>query len=150
MSAWDDLEREEEQRRKNPRDYRRMPWGKHRGELLREIPNEYFLWLLEEDRDGIQEWLREEAIARNINIERIRATSFKSRHHTREQTRHNTSTPQSATIRNCQLQESIASLFRKLTRQYHPDTGGTDEQMQVVNEVRDQLIKLLKSQGLWE
>jgi hypothetical protein len=39
----------------------------------------------------------------------------------------------------------IATWFRSLSRQFHPDSGGTDEQMKVVNEAHELLVKLLRS-----
>jgi len=36
-------------------DNSRMPFGAHRGELLKDVPDKYLLWLYEEESDWVED-----------------------------------------------------------------------------------------------
>lgn len=98
-----------------------MPFGKYRGEQLDELPLSYLAWLIDECelRDGDlrdalwQEWRRR------------------------------TSPPAPSPRRSCPVpkmaEELIGAGLRTLARRYHPDAGGTHDQMIAVSATADWL-----------
>ena len=95
-----------------------MPFGKHRGQL-RALPRDYLNWLTTID---LRPWLRE-AVDREMD------------HREAEEPR-----PSRPRLQTPKLaEELITAGTRQLARRYHPDAGGSHEQMLSVNAAADWL-----------
>ncbi|MBD2068111.1 hypothetical protein H6F93_11345 [Leptolyngbya sp. FACHB-671] len=46
-----------------------------------------------------------------------------------------------------ECESAAKSVYKKLAQQYHPDSGGTDEQMANVNRLHEQMMALVKMNG---
>jgi hypothetical protein len=46
------------------------------------------------------------------------------------------------------LRGTISSWFRGLARRHHPDAGGSDAAMRIINSAREQLVDALERQGV--
>lgn len=101
-----------------------MPWGKHRGKPVDELPVSYVVWVLTECDNvssyleealflRVKEWLEEE-------IGRIEADSSNNR----------------------KPADVIASWFRQMSREFHPDRGGTNDGMRAINRGYELLQQL--------
>jgi hypothetical protein len=94
----------------------RMPFGKHRGEELSEIPDDYLVWCLD-NCDSMSPTLRK-AIEAHLKIEES-----------------DTAIVSVATI--------VPEWYRKLAMEFHPDRrGGSHEGMKAVNRAKELLIEL--------
>jgi hypothetical protein len=87
-----------------------MPWGKHKGRRLSEIPGSYLFWLLEEC-DSLRDDLR-------IKIQE----ELRNRIHPKQKTGIDVA--------------SIRDWCRRASLVCHPDTGGSVAAMKLVNELR--------------
>jgi len=94
----------------------RMPFGKHKGRELRDLPNDYLAWLA--DRE-LREPLRSE-----VEAERAR------RCYTQE-TAEQYDRAVAARI--------VATGYRQLSKQLHPDAGGSHADMLALNAARQYL-----------
>jgi hypothetical protein len=91
-------------------------FGKHRGKLIDEIPEDYLEWLVNSSQATIDQCQRE--------LERRRV----------------------AAEANLALAEQIIREgYRALSKKLHPDIGGDEEKMKCLNNDRDRLVQLLKS-----
>ena len=95
----------------------RMTFGKHRGEELGSIPHDYLLWVLE-NASACSPYLREE-IKRVLGI-------------------HDSPKNEKPLTVNI-----VNEWFQKMTFQYHPDRGGSNDGMAAVNRGRELLIELV-------
>jgi hypothetical protein len=93
----------------------RMPFGRHKGKFLDEIPASYLRWVLREC-DNITPGLRR-AIEAAIDYEEF--------------------TPEPP--RPGDLAGVVRDWYRDLALTYHPDKGGSVAAMQVVNECHERL-----------
>jgi hypothetical protein len=110
-----------------------MPFGKYRDRPMSEIPLDYLGWVLHECR-GLRPWLRAAVQAefdRRVNREPEWEGDYDP-----EPTRH----PPPA-----DWPELLRRWHRKLCLRYHPDRGGTHEQMLVVQDARQTLQDLLEA-----
>lgn len=93
------------------RGVRTMPFGRYRGVPIADLPHDYLLWLT---TISLRPPLRA-AVEREL-----RAREQRARHHHHD-------------ARRCPspdlVEELIGVGFRALARRYHPDAGGTHEQM---------------------
>jgi hypothetical protein len=94
-----------------------MPWGKHKGKLLTEVPRSYLLW-------AYQAWQNAPAELRQA----IKAVLM------RAPPKAPPAVDWSVVLRNW---------YRGLARDYHPDRGGSVEAMNAINEARDRLRQLV-------
>lgn len=100
----------------------RMPFGKHRGERIAELPDDYVLWLT-----GIE--LRPQ----------LRATVWAEVERRRAESQARTRRPAAADP--AVAAELIAAGRRALANRYHPDRpGGDAARMQAVNAAADRLL----------
>ena len=98
-----------------------MPFGKHKGESLADIPTDYLEWLLTIE---LRPWLKQ-AVKGEIRSRRERQESrWKP-------------PPPPAKL-------DIAAWHRRLSMRFHPDHGGSKEAMQAVNAGRDLLEQMTK------
>ncbi len=87
----------------------RIPFGKHKGFSLCDLPEDYLNWLLTiEIREPLRSAIRAEADARRLNAE----------------ARDYSSAPYVAVV-----DELVSAGFKSLAKRLHPDVGGTHEKM---------------------
>jgi hypothetical protein len=112
--------------------YATMPWGRFKGWQIRDVPSNYLTWVLEE-ADAPAPWLLdaiEAELARRFCAGCRRSASPWQQ----------TSPPSSETAG---LADKVQIWFSRLALHFHPDRGGSDEQMRVVNEAHSSLRELL-------
>jgi hypothetical protein len=114
----------------------RMPFGKHRGKEIRELPDQYIQWILE------QEWLRY-PLKRQLEDE-LEGRMRNSRGSDQRQR------PMFPVI-NPELvgmsEKIIDAGFRTLAKRLHPDVGGCHEQMVMAGRAKDALLSIISSGG---
>ena len=101
----------------------KMPFGKHRGRQLCELPFEYVAWLVDQDflREPLRSRIQEE---------------FDRRQHTEE----------SEVSVNVKLIDEIMEAGRRaLAKRFHPDAGGRHESMMEVNNACDWIKQQARS-----
>ncbi len=101
-----------------------MPFGKHRGTPLSEIPTDYLRWLVSID---LRPWLRA-AVLDELNL---RAAS---------RSRGSSNTEEQRPL----LGLDVAGWYRRLSMRFHPDRGGSKESMQAINAAKELLEQMLK------
>jgi hypothetical protein len=107
-----------------------MPFGKYRGWLLRDIPEDYLRWLLSgqiELRAPLEASVKAELDARFQ--ERIRSNS--------------TGEPIPPFVDVATATRIVKTGRRALAVRVHPDTGGSNEEMALINLVADWLEEYL-------
>ncbi len=99
-----------------------MPFGKHKGKRLSEIPPGYLAWCLENIED-LDYWLRHEMeiIVRAATPEAPKQLDV------------------TQSVRS-QMRETVKRWYRHASMRHHPDHGGTDERQRVVNECYEDLL----------
>jgi hypothetical protein len=106
-----------------------MPWGKHKGTRLRDVPPGYLAWVAEEGR-SVEPYLRAAVLE-----ELARRFGFASR----------AAPPPPPPCPSCgRLRDRLSNWYRRAARRCHPDTGGNDVAMALINEARDDLGDLLR------
>ena len=95
-----------------------MTFGRHKGKLLQDIPDDYLLWALDNVND-LQPTLRM-AIRRRLCLE-------------------DSSQHQSTGLAVAHIMESW---YRQLAREFHPDKRGSHDGMVAVNRARDLLVEM--------
>jgi hypothetical protein len=101
-----------------------MPFGKYKGEDLEDIPRHYLEWCLKNIQD-LRQPLRGA-------IEDVLEYSERPRANKTE-------------IVRCQVQETLAAWYRRASRKYHPDHGGSNEKQIVVNDCYESLTKAIET-----
>jgi hypothetical protein len=99
-----------------------MPFGKHRGAPLRDLPNDYLDWLL--GLDDLREPFRS----------RVEAEANRRRGY-REPER-----PMAGPVDGNTASAIIEAGRRALALKHHPDRGGDVRSMQAVNDTADRLL----------
>jgi hypothetical protein len=103
---------------------RTMPFGKHKGESLRDIPYDYLSWVLD-NCTRIDRWLR--AAIRQELDRRL----------------DDDGDPEPAYPPPADLQNVVRAWYRRLVLKYHPDRGGSHEAMKAINDAHEQLKQLV-------
>jgi hypothetical protein len=109
--------------------YTRMPWGKHEGKRLEDVPLSYLRWVLREC-DNIPLDLRR-AIRDVVEEAEDSGTDARG--------------PWQAQSAGPPInwQGTIREWYRSLALDFHPDRGGSVEAMRAINEAHDRLRKLV-------
>lgn len=133
-----------------------MPFGKYRGRFLKDIPDSYLSYALDNfDLNMIDHgYIKEELLNREIDPKKKVRDEFRYEDFARQYEKKKrlfedileTTRPKV----NENLEDMINGLFRKLSLKYHPDRGGSDKEMAVVNNLKEEFIKLLKIEGIIE
>jgi hypothetical protein len=102
---------------------RRMPFGKHRGERLEDVPFEYLEWLT---TLTLREPLRSQ-----VEDEYERRTDSQE--------------TKAAVIDSSIVDELVGAGVRTLSTKYHPDLGGDHDRMVAINQAADWLRQHARS-----
>lgn len=103
-----------------------MPFGKHKGQPLAEVPTTYLRWLagLDDLREPLRSAVHAELDRREDDYE-----------------------PTFTTTRPCPApglaEELVGAGLRSLARRHHPDAGGSDDVMQRVNAAAEWLRSVI-------
>lgn len=100
-----------------------MPFGKHKNRELEDIPADYLLWVLD-NVETLSPTLRAE-------INRVLAVG-------------KTYTWTDPPRQDLSL-EIVNTWYRRLSKEFHPDLGGSHEGMKAINRGREIMLELLKS-----
>jgi hypothetical protein len=96
-----------------------MPFGKHRGRPIEDIPTGYLQWLLTISvLPDLQYAVEEELSARKVGTRKPPPTAL--------------TTP------------VVAGWYRRLSMRFHPDHGGSKEAMQAINAARELLEEMIR------
>ena len=106
----------------------KMPFGKHRGVLIQELPDDYLEWL--RSLDDLRKPLRQ-AVEREWNCRQAREEESR-------QTATNFGSGLNAGDRLL-LGEVLRTGYRALALKYHPDVGGAAETMLRLNRLMERL-----------
>jgi hypothetical protein len=112
----------------------RMPWGKYRGEEIRDVPAGYLCWALEEATLTT-------ALHTAIQAELTRRFAPSAPPPPPSASATNGTIP--AALRPL-AQKIVKAGFRRLARDHHPDHGGTDDTMRLLLEASRVLTGLLR------
>jgi len=109
----------------------KMPFGRHEGELLRDLPDGYLLWLSGRDLyEPLRSAVRDE----------VRRRGGSSRQHDEpRQDRPHGNPPAHLFV------ATIGRVRREAALKYHPDRGGSVAEMSAVNATLDRLEELAKA-----
>jgi hypothetical protein len=111
-----------------PEDFVRMPFGKHRGKLIQDVPIDYLKWCFRE-----WDWTDNELLRRAIESH-LAGTSRGHQDPEPKQTRRPVD----------DLCSKLRSWKRGLAMDYHPDRrGGSSDAMSALNEAFERLAKTL-------
>lgn len=99
----------------------RMPFGKHKGEELADIPDDYLFWCLDHCT-SMSPSLRK-AIERHLNYEPL---------------------PINGAALDDDVRNLVRAWYRDLAKRWHPDNGGSTDAMKAINDAHDLLRKILR------
>ena len=99
----------------------RMPFGKHKGEELGNIPDDYLFWCLDHCT-SMSPSLRK-AIERHLNYEPLSQAN--------------------GLLLDDDISTLVRTWYRDLAKRWHPDNGGSTDAMKAVNDAHDSLRKTL-------
>jgi hypothetical protein len=109
----------------------RMPFGQYRGKLLSDVPRDYLLWALREAAAVRRDPSLALAIRRRLGIDT------------------NAGAPPPPPPRPAaDFPGVVKTWYRDLSLKYHPDRGGSNAAMIIVNEAYDHLCSLMKRKGI--
>src|SRR5262245_39856204 len=112
-----------------------LTFGKFKGRRPDEIPTDYLVWCVNE-LDGRKPYLR------HAIEEELDRRDYEAQRRRYEQQEYRPPDPPPGTPL-VDVGRAVGEWYRGLTLKYHPDRGGTHEQMLVVNEAHERLRKAL-------
>lgn len=116
-----------------------MPFGKHKGTDVQDIPESYLEWLLENVR------LRSSLKAAVCGVLGINPDDVDDPPESDQwKQRARGGRQQDSQQRIMKLIEVVESWQRRMARKFHPDRGGTTEMMQAINDATDDLVKSIR------
>lgn len=110
-----------------------MPFGKHKGTPIEDVPESYLRWLLNNCDLGP---IIRRAIEKQLGIEGDEDNEPRQRAWTPPP-------PPSTHNLRATLDAEVQRLRRKYANQVHPDRGGSTEAMQAVNAFADDVLKAI-------
>jgi predicted transcriptional regulator len=108
-----------------------MPFGKYKNWPLRNIPDDYLAWLHEKCD---LRWRLRQAVADELERREMEQARMRS------EARAANAGPG---VPVEQVKHSVRSCYREMSLRFHPDRGGTVEQMQTVNAFHERLLEVL-------
>jgi hypothetical protein len=102
-----------------------MPFGKHRGRRIDEIPPNYLLWCLD-NMNNLSPTLRR-AMEDVLGVNQACPVKIPE------------------TVRN-KVREVAKTWYRRASLKYHPDHGGNTDRQIVVNECYESLVRAIESE----
>lgn len=130
----------------------KMPFGKHRGKRLLSVPTEYLVWLLENNANldaELKRAVEHELSRRDDAPPRASEPEIEDKPAKAAKIKENaasTSPPDTSRVLSPlgqSLGGNIRMIFRNLALKYHPDRGGSQDAMQALNELHDQVQEVL-------
>ena len=103
--------------------FRNMPFGKHKGTPIDQVPLSYIEWLLE--KDNVDGWLRSEL--EESRRKQLGGPFDEFRHEFEDDLQ----------------SRKIRKIYLELSRKWHPDKGGSHEAMAALNMFHEKLIEEL-------
>lgn len=115
-----------------------MPFGKHKGKLLEDVPTDYLAWVLDNCSE-LRPTLRQaiEQVLFGEDPEDAYARGYRDGLASGRQT-----TPVAP---SGNLRSTIQQWYRRTSVRHHPDHGGDVRVMAVVNDLRDELLSLFRN-----
>ena len=113
-----------------------MPFGKYRGQGFASIPTDYLVWVLvEADAPGptLRALIRAELLRRGVEVDEEGA----------EDARQAPPPPPPRGGQGPDALEALTRWYRGACKRHHPDRGGSEQAMRVVNEAYAELKRLL-------
>lgn len=105
-----------------------MPFGKHKGKLLAEVPTDYLEWVL--TLKELNHRLRF-AIECELEFRDARVRPRPNPQPKRDESR-------------VDLSAMVEKWYRRLAVEFHPDHGGSDAAMKAINRGRDLLLEMVR------
>ena len=102
---------------------RNMPFGKHKGTPIDQVPLSYIEWLLE--KDNVDGWLRSEL--EESRRKQLGGPFDEFRHEFEDDLQ----------------SRKIRKIYLELSKKWHPDKGGSHEAMAALNMFHEKLIEEL-------
>lgn len=106
----------------------RMPWGKHAGKELEDVPEDYLVWVLDHCENASPTLRR--AIRAQLGLDE-------------PESYYRPPPPPPPRSGPIVSQETVSRWYRKLALKYHPDRGGSAEVMQAINDAKEMLLREL-------
>jgi hypothetical protein len=113
-----------------------MPFGKHRGEDLDDVPDDYLCWVLD-NCTNITPTLRR-AIEERLGLAQPKPSANGAARAPPPEW-----VPPPPGIDRDALDRAVKAWFRRLAMKHHPDRGGSHEAMKALNEAHQQLLDFL-------
>lgn len=126
----------------------KMPFGKHKGRSLDDVPDDYLLWVIDTCKNASPTLLQ--AIRTRLEIDAPESADKAKRKQHRDnqdvnalvetmkaQLRQTQSQLCQAQRRNAEREAVVTKWFRKACFQFHPDRGGSHEVQVMINDLKE-------------
>jgi hypothetical protein len=105
-------------------------FGRHNGQPVEDVPTDYLLWCLRECKRLDQ-----------LLADAIREELYRRRHGGRRTRGGGENKAQAGPL--AILAAVLATWYREMSLKHHPDRGGSNEVMQIINDLYDRLKRVL-------
>lgn len=113
----------------------KIPFGKHKGKPIDKLPTDYLKWLISLG-DDLDKW---------DVAEEIRQEFARRRQGYKPPPKDEKWEPKYTTISHHEVASQVIEQgYRALSKKFHPDVGGTHEEMVALNRVMEQLRSMVK------
>ena len=123
----------------------KMPFGKYRGKRIISVPAEYLHWLLDNSEEMDADLRR--AVEQELDRRGEPHAETKAEPEVKPAKKPKAESPavegKQVSALGQRLAGDVRMLFRNLALKYHPDRGGSQDAMQALNELHDQVQELL-------
>ena len=103
----------------------KLTFGKYRGRSLEDVPDDYLVWVLDHAESAGP--TLKEAIRRHLGL---------------DGTSNENGNGHGGGLLPAELQEALRSWHRRMALRFHPDRGGSNEQMQSIQEGYEELRRI--------